>query len=1085
MRFGSAVLTFILSVGCISLLSAQLTLLEQDFNGCGLPIGWEVKIDGNQNAVWYVGDAVLNNDDNGQSMNGSCFLFIDDDATGDNTPGYKLDVVSPVFNAAPFQTVEFTVDVHYRDYGPANESFSVYLLDDTTEVLLKRFANGNSTGDTISDVITLKYDLSFIAKTNKSRLIFRYDDGGGFGWWAGIDNVKVVAKGDGTNLVAEAFNSCQKPADWSTEILSGKADWSFGTNTNPKAVNGNSMNGSCFAFFDDDVLGDSAAYSAARLYSPWVDGTLYGRYFADFDFIMRYYSEIVTVFVQTGDGAEYQIAQSGAADVGGPLFNNPVHLTFDISQYRAKKMRLVFQYDDGKNYAWWAGVDNVKIVGQGAANDLCTNALQLNTGAECKAGNNLTAVLDGPPSECVTRIEAGLWYQWVADFTGKAKFTSQTNFNEVVNVYSGGCSNLTAVVCNNADEHGFTGETTIFPVQTGVQYWMRVSGRTGSFGVPRGNICVKIEQINSLPVQPINDACDQAISLTLDAPCLAGSNRNGTNSTTIPSLNKLARADVWYKFVAPPLSPTPNSNYTVVSNASFSDIITLYKGGCASLTEIAGNHHGTSLDLPILNPGETYYVQIAGNFATVEGELCPQIIKTGNTPPTNDQCLSAIAVPLGGQCVAANNNNASFSGHIPACVPHVQSDVWFKFVATGSGAVRINTGADFEHVLAIWEGSCDSLNNIFCQKNPLRCDGYVLVGNLNAGTTYYVQIAAEEGPAGVHTGDICLKILDGATPPEFQKMSLLVEEQCNSLSTAAIKVQIGGGMAPYTIEGVQNGATLNSGENYIVIVTDALGCEQSLVGVVDNCANSGCTLAASTTTYQPNCYNENNGSINPNVVGGTLPYTYAWSNGSTDASLTNVGGGIYDVTITDALGCSFYLTETLVNPPAIQAIPVEIVNPTVGESNGSIQVDISGTQSGYGTTWFRNGAPFINPTDNLTNAPAGDYTLQITDGKGCAAIFKFKLTEVVATNNPGNSIFAEIFPNPAKEKATLSIALPKPAEVQINILNESGAALHQWTVGNVSDQNIPLTIKDLPSGSYQVQIRAGQEVVVRKLVVAR
>ena len=83
MRFGTQVLTVIFSVCCFSMLHAQLTLLEQDFNDCGLPIGWEVNIQGNQNAVWYIGDAVLNNDDIGQSMNGSCFLFIDDDANGD------------------------------------------------------------------------------------------------------------------------------------------------------------------------------------------------------------------------------------------------------------------------------------------------------------------------------------------------------------------------------------------------------------------------------------------------------------------------------------------------------------------------------------------------------------------------------------------------------------------------------------------------------------------------------------------------------------------------------------------------------------------------------------------------------------------------------------------------------------------------------------------------------------------------------------------------------------------------------------------------------------------------------------------
>jgi hypothetical protein len=1084
MRFGTHVLTVILSCCCFSLLQAQLTLLEQDFNDCGLPIGWEVNIQGNQNAVWYIGNAVQNNDDNGQSMNGSCFLFIDDDANGDNTPAYTLDVLSPVFDAAPYQTVTFSVDVHYRDYGPANESFSVFLLDDTTEVLLKRFAQGGSTGDTISDVVTLKYDLSFIVKSNKARLVFRYDDGGDFGWWAGIDNVKVVASGGGTNLVAEAFNSCAKPADWSTEIVSGDADWQFGINTNTKAANGSSMDGTCFAFFDDDILGSAAPYSTARLYSPWVDGTLFGRYFLDMDFILRYYSEIVTVFVQSEDGTEYQVAQSQNADVGGPLFNNPVHLLFEISQFRAKKMRIVFQYEDGNDYAWWTGVDNVKIVGLGAANDLCSNAKELQSGADCIAANNLTAILDGPSPACVDRLLAGLWYQWEADFTGTAQFTSQADFNEVVNVYTGDCTNPVEITCNNKDEHGFTSETSYFPAQTGTRYWIRVAGRDGSFGVPKGNLCVKIQPAGTLPILPANDACDQAVKLAIDGACITGSNRHAQTSGVIPSLNSLARADVWYQFVAPALSPAPNQAYTILSNATFSDIITVYRGGCANLTEIAGNHHGSKLDLPALVPGETYLIQIAGNFATVEGDLCAQIVKTTQTPPVNDNCLNALSAPIGGQCIAANNQDAQFSGYIPACVPTVARDVWFKFIATSAGAVRINTGADFEHVLAVWQGNCDTLQPVFCQKNPLRCDGFTLVGNLNAGDTYYIQVASLDGPSGVQTGDICLKILDGATQPEFEKMNLVVEEQCNSLTTAAMKVQIGGGMAPFSVEGVQNGQILNSGEVYLIVVTDALGCVQSLVGVVDNCATSGCTLATSATTNDLLCYGENNGGIQANVAGGTPPYTYTWSNGATTASLLNIPAGVYTATISDALGCVSYLADTLLSPTPIVAIATEITQPTIGESNGSIQLDLDGGAGVYGVFWRRNGVPYISDED-LVNAPAGNYTLQVTDANGCTALFNFELSEVVATTDPGSAIFAEIFPNPAKDKATLTIALPRPADVQLALADASGKMIQQWTVGNVSDQNIPLNTKDLPAGVYQLKIQVGTAQLARKLVVVK
>ena len=38
--------------------------------------------------------------------------------------------------------------------------------------------------------------------------------------------------------------------------------------------------------------------------------------------------------------------------------------------------------------------------------------------------------------------------------------------------------------------------------------------------------------------------------------------------------------------------------------------------------------------------------------------------------------------------------------------------------------------------------------------------------------------------------------------------------------------------------------------------------------------------------------------------GGTAPFTYTWSNGATDATITNLDAGVYTVTATDAFGCT-------------------------------------------------------------------------------------------------------------------------------------------------------------------------------------
>ncbi len=46
------------------------------------------------------------------------------------------------------------------------------------------------------------------------------------------------------------------------------------------------------------------------------------------------------------------------------------------------------------------------------------------------------------------------------------------------------------------------------------------------------------------------------------------------------------------------------------------------------------------------------------------------------------------------------------------------------------------------------------------------------------------------------------------------------------------------------------------------------------------------------------------GSISLSVSGGTAPYTYMWSNGMTEATITNLEGGNYTCVVTDAMGCA-------------------------------------------------------------------------------------------------------------------------------------------------------------------------------------
>ncbi len=50
------------------------------------------------------------------------------------------------------------------------------------------------------------------------------------------------------------------------------------------------------------------------------------------------------------------------------------------------------------------------------------------------------------------------------------------------------------------------------------------------------------------------------------------------------------------------------------------------------------------------------------------------------------------------------------------------------------------------------------------------------------------------------------------------------------------------------------------------------------------------------------CLGQNNGTITTTVAGDFSPFTYMWSNGSTDANLTGLAAGLYWVVVTDDIG---------------------------------------------------------------------------------------------------------------------------------------------------------------------------------------
>jgi hypothetical protein len=141
------------------------------------------------------------------------------------------------------------------------------------------------------------------------------------------------------------------------------------------------------------------------------------------------------------------------------------------------------------------------------------------------------------------------------------------------------------------------------------------------------------------------------------------------------------------------------------------------------------------------------------------------------------------------------------------------------------------------------------------------------------------------------------------------------------------------------------------------------------------------------TTTKVNCVGGNDGGITITVTGGTAPYTYVWSNGSTTKDLTNLTVGTYRVTATDANGCTKFKVITVIGRNATIITPNVTNVSCFGKANGKIVLAINGV-SPFTYAWS-NGST----ARYLSNITAGTYTVTVTNAFGCQTVSTMTVTQ--------------------------------------------------------------------------------------------
>ena len=186
----------------------------------------------------------------------------------------------------------------------------------------------------------------------------------------------------------------------------------------------------------------------------------------------------------------------------------------------------------------------------------------------------------------------------------------------------------------------------------------------------------------------------------------------------------------------------------------------------------------------------------------------------------------------------------------------------------------------------------------------------------------------------------------------------------------------------------------NLGEGtYQVKVRDSHGCwSAALSRTLRAPAPLSATLISTggRNGYDVSCHDRNDGALEANISGGVPGYSYAWSDSTTAANLTNRGPGTYQLRVVDANGCAASGSATLIAPEPIDFSIAEISGILCpGDRSGILEIQSPSHTIGevyYSWSTGESGK-------EVANKAAGTYAATVSDDQGCTTTRYHTLAE--------------------------------------------------------------------------------------------
>lgn len=473
----------------------------------------------------------------------------------------------------------------------------------------------------------------------------------------------------------------------------------------------------------------------------------------------------------------------------------------------------------------------------------------------------------------------------------------------------------------------------------------------------------------------------EAFVLT-DPPLFTSSIVNSTDIDCFGNCNGFAQIGV--SNVSPPFSYEWNTGdtsaqITGLCSGSY-DVTVTNNNGCTSISN-ATIAEPTALNVSTSSTNVSCYNACDGNASvTVNGGSGPYTYLWNNLQVSSS--ISNLCASPGGttyNVTITDSNNCSITDNVFITQPielgltdNVSTPTTCN---SNNGSACVTPFGGITPYTIIWDDPGNTVGT---------CINNVYSGLYNAVVT-----------DGMGCQDTLAVIINDVSGPSIDSLTLS-NITCHGTNNGTASATFSGGTPPLTFTWenssgivIANATTfvfnLGAG-NYSLTIQDANSCSTSDTLTL---TEPDTIVSAISPFTDISCFGQCDGTATINVIGGSPPYSYNWTNGQITSNCTAMCAGNNNIVITDSLGCNSLNNILITEPTQLSVTPAISDISCNGLTDGNICLSPSGGTGPYTYLWIQSG----QTTNCISNLTVGSYDVDITDSRGCLISENYSISE--------------------------------------------------------------------------------------------